>query len=95
MADGDRRKRVDQLRSARWLRPDDLRSFGHRSRLKQMGYGSEDYAEKPVIGIIKEVLGFRQFSLRGLAAATGEWCLVCLAYNLKRMCTLYQAQGLF
>lgn len=52
MADGDRRKRVDQLRSARWLRPDDLRSFGHRSRLKQMGYGSEDYAEKPVIGII-------------------------------------------
>jgi len=43
---------------------------------------------EPVIGIIKEVMGFRQFSLRGLAAATGEWCLVCLAYNLKRMHTL-------
>jgi hypothetical protein len=40
---------------------------------------------KPVIGIIKEVLGFRQFSLRGLAAAAGEWCLVCLAFNLKRL----------
>jgi hypothetical protein len=40
---------------------------------------------EPVIGIIKEVLGFRQFSLRGLAAATGEWCLVCLAFNLKRL----------
>jgi len=39
---------------------------------------------EPVIGIIKETLGFRQFSLRGLWAATGEWCLVCLAYNLKR-----------
>ena len=39
---------------------------------------------EPVIGIVKEVLGFRQFSLRGLAAATGEWCLVCLAFNLKR-----------
>ena len=39
---------------------------------------------EPVIGIIKEVLGFRQFSLRGLAAAAGEWCLVCLAFNLKR-----------
>lgn len=34
---------------------------------------------------IKEVLGFRQFSLRGEAAAAGEWCLVCLAYNLKRL----------
>ncbi|MEY3282751.1 MAG: L-arabinonate dehydratase [Acidobacteriota bacterium] len=52
MADGGNRKRADELRSARWLRPDDLRSFGHRSRLKQMGYGSEDYAGKPVIGII-------------------------------------------
>lgn len=40
---------------------------------------------EPVIGIIKEALGFRQFSLRGLAAAAGEWCLVCLAFNLKRL----------
>jgi len=43
---------------------------------------------EPVIGIIKEILGFRQFSLRGLAAVTGEWCLVCLAFNLKRMHSL-------
>jgi transposase len=40
---------------------------------------------EPVIGIIKETLGFRQFSLRGLVAVAGEWCLVCLAYNLKRL----------
>jgi len=40
---------------------------------------------EPVIGIIKEVLGFRQFSLRGLFAAAGEWSLVCLAFNLKRL----------
>ncbi len=46
---------------------------------------------EPVIGIIKEVLGFRQFSLRGLAAAVGEWCLVCLAFNLKRLHTLWIA----
>jgi hypothetical protein len=46
---------------------------------------------EPVIGIIKEVLGFRQFSLRGLAAAAGEWFLVCLAFNLKRMHTLMVA----
>ena len=43
---------------------------------------------EPVIGLIKEVLGFRQFSLRGLAAAAGEWCLVCLAFNLKLFHTL-------
>jgi transposase len=43
---------------------------------------------EPVIGIIKEVLGFRQFSLRGLGQARGEWTLVCLAYNLKRLHTL-------
>jgi transposase len=43
---------------------------------------------EPVIGIIKEILGFRQFSLRGQAAAAGEWNLVCLAFNLKRLHTL-------
>lgn len=40
---------------------------------------------EPVIGIVKEVLGFRQFSLRGLKAAAGEWALVCIAFNLKRL----------
>ena len=40
---------------------------------------------EPVFGIIKEALGFRQFSLRGLLKAAGEWNLVCLAYNLKRL----------
>ena len=40
---------------------------------------------EPVIGIVKEVLGFRQFSLRGEAAAAGEWGLVCLAFDLKRL----------
>ena len=43
---------------------------------------------EPVFGIIKEVMGFRQFSLRTLAKAAGEWNLVCLAYNLKRLHTL-------
>lgn len=42
----------DQLRSARWFAPDDFRSFGHRSRMNQMGYAREDYVGKPVIGII-------------------------------------------
>jgi Transposase DDE domain/Transposase domain (DUF772) len=43
---------------------------------------------EPVLGIIKDILGFRQFSLRGLQAAAGEWCLVCIAFNLKRLHTL-------
>jgi transposase len=48
-------------------------------------YGLRKSTVEPVIGIIKEVLGFRQFSLRGLGAVAGEWCLVCLAWNLKRL----------
>ena len=46
---------------------------------------------EPVFGNIKEVMGFRQFSLRGLIAAAGEWNLVCLAYNLKRLHVLHTA----
>ena len=48
-------------------------------------YGLRKSTVEPVIGIIKAVLGFRQFSLRGLDAAAGEWTLVCLAFNLKRL----------
>jgi len=44
-------KRPDQLRSHRWLGVNDLRAFGHRSRLLQMGYERSDFAGKPVIGI--------------------------------------------
>jgi len=53
-------------------------------------YGLRKCTVEPVIGIIKEVLGFRQFSLRGLIAAAGEWCLVCLAFNIKRLHVLLQ-----
>ena len=42
----------EQLRSHRWFGPDDLRSFGHRSRARQMGLGPEDWAGKPVIAIL-------------------------------------------
>ena len=48
-------------------------------------YRARKRTVEPVIGIVKAVLGFRQFSLRGARAAAGEWCLVCLAYNLKRL----------
>ena len=43
---------------------------------------------EPVFGIIKEVLGFRRFLLRGREKVSLEWLLVCVSYNLKRMFTL-------
>ncbi len=51
--------------------------------------GARKYTVEPVLGIITEVLGFRQFSLRGETAASGEWLLVCLAFNLKRFHALF------
>ena len=49
---GKARKKPEELRSHRWYGADDLRSFGHRSRAKQMGYAKEDWAGKPVIAIL-------------------------------------------
>lgn len=46
------RRTYDSLRSARWFAPDDLRSFGHRSRIMQMGYAPEDWVGKPIIAIV-------------------------------------------
>ncbi|MAU19726.1 MAG: dihydroxy-acid dehydratase [Martelella sp.] len=45
-------KTPETLRSSRWFAPDDLRSFGHRSRMMQLGYAEEDFRNKPVIGIL-------------------------------------------
>ncbi|MBZ9603150.1 L-arabinonate dehydratase [Phyllobacterium chamaecytisi] len=47
-----RQKNAAALRSARWFAPDDLRGFGHRSRLMQMGYGPADWEGRPVIAIV-------------------------------------------
>ena len=52
MNDSTTRKSPEQLRSHRWFGPDDLRSFGHRSRVKQMGFADQDYVDKPVIAIL-------------------------------------------
>jgi Transposase DDE domain len=60
---------------ARWLRTPEGRA--HYRRRKTI--------PEPVFGWIKQVLGFRSFSLRGLAAANAEWQMICLAVNLKRM----------
>ena len=46
------RKTPEQLRSARWFAPDDLRSFGHRSRMMQLGYSEGEFRDKPIIGVL-------------------------------------------
>ena len=54
-------------------------------------YGLRKQTTEPVFGIIKSVLGFRQFLLRGLDNVQGEWSLVTMAWNMKRMFALNTA----
>ena len=55
-----KKKQPSELRSARWFAPDDFRSFGHRSRMNQIGYANEEFQGKPVIGIINTWSDFAQ-----------------------------------
>jgi transposase len=73
--------------------PDDatpMQAMAHRlkTRAGRALYALRKQTVEPVFGIIKSVMGFRQFSLRGLKKVSGEWTLVCLAWNLKRMAVL-------
>ena len=54
-------------------------------------YKKRKQTVEPVFGIIKEILGFRRFSLRGKEQTDNEWSLVCTAYNLKRLFNLKMA----
>ena len=71
------RRRPEELRSHRWFGVNDLRSFGHRSRTLQMGYAREDFAGKPVIGIINTWSDINQchahFKLRVEEVKRGVW----------------------
>ena len=59
-----------------------------RSAEGQAAYRKRKWIAEPPNGWIKSVLGFRQFSMRGLHRVTAEWKLVCLALNLRRMCAM-------
>ena len=59
-----------------------------KTRAGRALYALRKQTVEPVFGIIKSVLGLRQFSLRGLSKVSGEWNLVCLAWNFKRMAAL-------
>jgi transposase len=54
-------------------------------------YALRKHTPEPVFGIIKSALGFRQFLLRGLNQVRGEWSLVTMAWNIKRMFALAAA----
>jgi transposase/IS5 family transposase len=59
-----------------------------KTRAGRAAYALRKQTVEPVFGIIKSVMGFRQFLLRGLDNVRNEWALVCLAWNLKRMAVL-------
>ena len=59
-----------------------------RSKRGRKKYKQRKHIAEPPFGWMKQGLGFRQFSLRGLAEVTGEFNLVCLALNLRRMATM-------
>ena len=59
-----------------------------KTKAGRAAYALRKQTVEPVFGIIKSVMGFRQFLLRGLDKVRNEWTLVCLAWNLKRMAVL-------
>ena len=70
--------------------PSEKMAYKLKTAIGKAIYGLRKCTVEPVIGIIKEILGFRQFSLRGESAVAGEWCLVCLAFALSRLHTLLE-----
>jgi transposase len=70
--------------------PTPVEAMRHRLQTKdgKKRYALRKQTPEPVFGIIKSVLGFRQFLLRGLDKVRGEWSLVTMAWNLKRMFAL-------
>ncbi len=67
-----------------------LAAMGHRLQTPEGKrlYALRKHTPEPVFGIIKSVLGFRQLLLRGLDRVRGEWTLVTMAWNMKRMFVL-------
>jgi transposase len=67
-----------------------MQAMAHRLKTKagRATYALRKQTVEPVFGIIKSVMGFRQFSMRGLNKVSAEWVLVCLAWNVKRMAVL-------
>ena len=72
------------------INPTPSEAISHRmlTKVGKAFYALRKTTIEPTFGIIKEVMGFRRFSLRGLDLVKGEWTLVSIAYNLKKLCAL-------
>jgi transposase len=70
--------------------PTPVEAMAHRLKTREGRdlYALRKQTPEPVFGIIKSVMGFRQFLLRGLEKVRGEWSLVTMAWNMKRMFVL-------
>jgi transposase len=70
--------------------PTPVQAMAHRlqTRAGKSLYAKRKSTVETVFGIIKHVLGFRQFLLRGLRAVQAEWALVCIGWNLRRLFVL-------
>lgn len=68
--------------------PSEAMSYRMLTKAGKAFYALRKTTIEPTFGIIKEVMGFRRFSLRGFDLVKGEWTLVSIAYNLKRLCAL-------
>ncbi len=84
----------------RWTEPpplaenaDAVATMAHKlkTRSGRADYGLRKQTVEPVFGIIKHVMNFRQFLLRGMEKVGHEWNLVALAWNIKRMMNLKMA----
>ena len=73
-----------------------VETMAHKLKTKagRTRYALRKQTVEPVFGIIKSVMGFRQFLLRGIDQARAEWSLVCMAWNLKRMAVLRRKTAL-
>lgn len=68
--------------------PSEALSYRMATKAGKVFYALRKTTIEPTFGIIKNVMGFRCFYLRGFESVVGEWNLVCMAYNLKRLCAL-------
>ena len=83
-----RERFTDPAPRAEGASPVDAMKHALKTKTGRAAYALRKQTVEPVFGIIKSVMGFRQFLLRGLDNVKNEWTLVCLAWNLKRMAVL-------
>lgn len=91
-SEGKPSKPVTGAASAKNTAVDEMKEFLETDKGKAL-YARRKSTVEPMFGVIKHVLGFRQFLMRGIKAVSREWSLVCIGYNLKKMFVLKTQAG--